>query len=189
MATFPKPLCELRAFLTEHGPRPSGVQRQIQVARRIERLRAAAEGLHFPPMISGLRVRSGILARLVEEARREPRTECCGLLAGYGGVITEILPARNALSSATAYEIAPEDLFRLFRQIREQGLQHLGIYHSHPETDNFPSPADIERAYYPEAAYFVVSPRQDALRPVRAFWIRGETVIEWKIEEMEGVEG
>ncbi|HVB99921.1 MAG TPA: M67 family metallopeptidase [Candidatus Dormibacteraeota bacterium] len=186
MATFPKPLCELRIFWTQHRPRPGDIRRTIQVAERVERLRAGAEGLHFGPMISGLRVRPGILSRLVEEARRQPLTECCGLLAGSGGVITEILPARNALASATVYEIAPDELFRLFRQIRERGLDYLGIYHSHPATDNSPSPADIERAYYPDAAYFIVTPQPGAARPVRAFWIRGGNVIEWKIEEVEG---
>ena len=185
MATFPKPLCELRVFLDERRPRPSEVRRKMQVAERFERVRVAAEGIHFPQMIPGLRVRQGILARLVEEARREPAIECCGLLAGSGGVITEVLPARNALSSATAYEIAPEDLFRLFRQIRERGLDHLGIYHSHPETDNFPSPADIARAYYPDAAYFIVSPRPEVAQPVRAFQIRDEKAMEWEIDEVE----
>lgn len=186
MATFPKPLCGLRAFLDEHRPRPSEVQRKMQVAERVVRLRPVGESLHFPPMLNGLRVRRGIPARLVEEARREPALECCGLLAGRDGVISEILPARNAQSSATEYEIAPEELFRLFREIRERGLQHLGIYHSHPATDNFPSPSDIGRAYYPDTAYFVVSPRPGVARPVRAFRIHGGSVMEWKVEEVEG---
>ena len=122
-------------------------------------------------MSSRLRIHRGIIARLIEEARREPRIECCGFLAGRNGVIAEISPAKNVLASATAYEIAPEELFRLFRQMRERGLEHLGIYHSHPATDNSPSPTDIERAYYPDVPYFIVSPRPDAARPVRAFRI------------------
>jgi len=124
------------------------------------------------PAPAPIRIRRAILARLLEEARRNPEIECCGLLAGTGGVVTEIFPARNALESATAYEIAPEDLFRLFRQIREQGLVLLGIYHSHPATENAPSPSDIERAYYPEAACVIVSPRAGAPAPLRAFEIR-----------------
>lgn len=133
-----------------------------------------------------LRVRREIMARLIEEARREPRIECCGLLAGRGGTITEILPAKNALASATAYEIAPEELFRLFRQVRARGLEHLGIYHSHPATDNSPSPADIERAYYPGVAFFILSPRPDAPRPIRAFHIRDGSAVECEIDVVEG---
>jgi proteasome lid subunit RPN8/RPN11 len=112
-----------------------------------------------------------VLGRLVEEARRDPSRECCGLLAGRGGVITTVLPATNALASPTAYEIAPSELFTLFRHMRDAGLDHLGIYHSHPRGENAPSPRDVELAYYPEAAYFIVSPRADAGHSIRAFRI------------------
>ena len=122
-------------------------------------------------MTGVIRVRSQVVESLLAEARRDLRSECCGLLAGREGVISVVLPARNALGSATAYEIAPAELFTLFRRMREQGLDHLGIYHSHPNTDNAPSPTDVERAYYPDAAHFIISPRADALRPVRAFRI------------------
>lgn len=134
-------------------------------------------------MSVAVRVRGEVLRQLVDHARREPGIECCGLLAGSGNVISVVLPARNALASATAYEIAPEELFRLFRRIREFGLDHLGIYHSHPATDNAPSPTDIEQAFYPEAAYFIVSPRPDASRPVRAFTIRNGAARELTIVE------
>lgn len=134
-------------------------------------------------MGESIRVSGGVLRQLVEEARRSPEIECCGLLAGRGGVVTELLPAPNALRSATAYEIAPEELFRLFRRIRERGIEHLGIYHSHPATENAPSPSDVIRAFYPDAAYFIVSPRDGAARPVRAFAIRDGAAHELTITE------
>ncbi len=114
---------------------------------------------------------------LLAEARREPELECCGLLAGRDGVISAVLPARNALRSATAYEIAPAELFSLFRRMRAEGLDHMAIYHSHPRGENAPSPADVERAFYP-AAYFILSPLPDAAQPVRAFRIGGGEVRE-----------
>jgi proteasome lid subunit RPN8/RPN11 len=127
-----------------------------------------------------VRVRAAILARMLEEARRHRSEECCGLLAGADGVITDILPARNQLASATAYEIAPDELFRLFKQIRAARLEHLGIYHSHPTGENSPSPRDIERAFYPDVAYFIVSP--DEAKPgVRAFQIREGVMTEIEI--------
>jgi [CysO sulfur-carrier protein]-S-L-cysteine hydrolase len=132
-----------------------------------------------------IRVRAGILVRLVEEAQRMPHQECCGLLAGAASVITHIFPAANALESATEYEIAPLDLFRLFREMRAAGLDHLGIYHSHPRGENYPSARDVERAYYPDVAYFILSPRPNAPRPVRAFSIRDGNVSELPIESVE----
>jgi proteasome lid subunit RPN8/RPN11 len=132
-------------------------------------------------MADSVRVRAEILKEMLLHARREPEIECCGLLAGRDGAITAIFSARNALASATAYEIAPQELFLLFRTIRERGLAHLGLYHSHPSGENAPSPRDIEQAYYPDQAYFIISPRAEAANPVRAFFIRGTGVQELEI--------
>jgi [CysO sulfur-carrier protein]-S-L-cysteine hydrolase len=129
-----------------------------------------------------IRVERRLLDELLAHARRESQTECCGLLAGRDGVISIILPARNVLASATAYEIAPAELFAIVRRMRQEGLGHLGIYHSHPDSDNAPSPTDIARAYYPDVAYFIVSPRPGASRSVRAFRIASGRVDELEIE-------
>jgi len=118
-----------------------------------------------------VRIEKAIFDRLLAEARANPSIECCGLLAGRDGVISAILPAQNASQSAMAYEIAPQELFALFRCIRSDGLEHLGIYHSHPKGENAPSPSDLERAFYPESAYLIISPIPAAPRPIRAFRI------------------
>lgn len=132
-------------------------------------------------MADSVRVRREILEEMLAHARREPRIECCGLLAGRDGVITEILPAANSLSSATAYEIEPRELFEMFRYLRKKELTHLGQYHSHLTTENTPSSSDIEQAGYPDQAYFIVSLRADAPNPVRAFSIREGAVQELEI--------
>jgi len=132
-------------------------------------------------MADPVQIRAELLKQMLAHARREPRMECCGLLAGRDGAITAIFPATNILASATVYEIAPQELFRLFRAMREQGLTHLGQYHSHLSTENAPSPTDIEQAGYPDQAYFIVSPRPDAANAVRAFAIRDGAVSELEI--------
>ena len=125
-----------------------------------------------------------VLDELLAQARRAPELECCGLLGGRNGVISAVLPARNHLGSGTAYEIEPAELFALFRRMRAEGLDHMGIYHSHPRGDNAPSLRDIERAFYPEAAYFIVSPLLGADRPVRAFRIAHGQVRELTINKV-----
>ena len=97
-------------------------------------------------------------------------------------MITKIFPANNSLASATAYEIAPKELFQHMREIRRAGLELTGIYHSHPNGDNKPSPRDIEEAYYPDVAYFILSPRNDAPNPVRAFTIQDRKAVELDIQ-------
>lgn len=136
-------------------------------------------------MAERIRIARWIVARVLDEARNSSAIECCGLLAGRDGAISGIFPAQNALASATAYEIAPSELFSIFREIRIRGLDLLGIYHSHPRGENVPSTTDIERAYYPDAAYFIISLAPDAPRPVRAFRMRDRRVAELVIEEVQ----
>jgi len=130
-----------------------------------------------------IRVQAGLTERLLAHAERNVNQECCGLLAGKSGVITHAYPATNAAGNAsTSYEIAPQELFRLMREIRAAGLELLGIYHSHPTSENKPSQRDIERAYYPAAAYFIISPRTDAARAIRAFSIQDGQASELDIQ-------
>ncbi|HMD30838.1 MAG TPA: M67 family metallopeptidase [Candidatus Acidoferrales bacterium] len=134
-----------------------------------------------------VRITRAVFDELLAYARREPGLEICGLLAGRNGVITAVLPAENALASATAFTIAPAELFTLFHRMRAFGFEHAGIYHSHPAGDNAPSPRDIEQAYYPGVAYIIVSPAVSGTNAVRAFAIQGDAARELAIEVV-GVE-
>jgi proteasome lid subunit RPN8/RPN11 len=134
---------------------------------------------------AAVRIRNEVLASMRGEAAKTPALECCGLLAGRDGIITHIFPAQNAHSQpATAYEIAPQELFRVMKKFREEKLQLLGIYHSHPRGDNFPSATDVERAFYPDTPYFILSSLPDAPQPVRAFLIRDDQIEELNIESV-----
>jgi [CysO sulfur-carrier protein]-S-L-cysteine hydrolase len=128
-----------------------------------------------------IRLARDVAARILNHAQKEPAIECCGLLAGESGVITHVFPAENAAElRSVSYEIAPKELFRLMREIRASGLELLGIYHSNG--DNRPSPRDVERAYYPDVAYFIISPHADEPQPVRAYSIREGRWAELEIE-------
>jgi proteasome lid subunit RPN8/RPN11 len=123
--------------------------------------------------------------RAVEEhALRERPAECCGLLSGTNGVITDIHPLRNeAERPETRYFASPADLFAAMRVMREAGKRLLGIYHSHPRSSAFPSSSDVEMAFYPEALYFIISlePRIE----MRAFRIEGTGIEEVTVSVVE----
>ena len=130
-----------------------------------------------------IQIRQQCLDEMLSNVRRKPVEECCGLLAGRDGAITRIFAAKNAASKpAGNYEIAPQELFRLMREIRAAKLDLLGIYHSHPNGKNEPSATDIAQAYYPGTAYFILSPLADAPIPVRAFSIREGRATELHIQ-------
>jgi len=111
------------------------------------------------------------LAEMIAHAREEAPLEACGILAGKGGRVVTLYRARNADCSPVSYRLEPEEQYRIFTDIEENGWDILGIYHSHPTHPAVPSGIDLKQAYYPEAVYFVVS-LADPLEPrVRAFRI------------------
>lgn len=90
-------------------------------------------------------------------------------------MISGLHPLRNdADKPETRYFASPEDLFRAMQRIREAGQRLLGIYHSHPRTPAYPSQADVEMAFYPEALYFIIS--LEPVTDLRAFKIEGARI-------------
>ncbi len=137
-------------------------------------------------MTPTVRIRRSVLSALIAQARRTPDVEICGLLSGRDGEIIEMFPATNAAEKPeTSYEIGPRQLFQSMRKLRHERLELLGIYHSHPRTSNDPSPIDISKAFYPDVAYFIASPREDMEQPVRAFTIRNGVAKELQIEVVD----
>ena len=135
-------------------------------------------------MKQAIRSRRKVYGQLLKHARRQPHRECCGILAGRDGLITQAFAAKNvAADPVWNYEIAPKELARLMAELRKRRLEFLGIYHSHPHwmDINEPSAKDIALASH-EAVYFIVTPRPYAETPIRAFSIRGGRAREMEIQ-------
>ena len=132
----------------------------------------------------GVQIDAAIIDSMVEHARLEAPLECCGLLMGQAGRITRLRRMRNLAQSPVRYEMAPRELFQFFRDLRVSGLQHLGIYHSHPTSEAYPSATDIAQAFYPDCAYFIISLLPPDRPAVRAFSIMELVVAERTIRQI-----
>ena len=129
--------------------------------------------------------RRKVYGQLLQHARRQPHCECCGILAGRDGLITQTFPAKNvAAAPVRNFEIASHELARLLAELRKRRLEFLGIYHSHPHwlDVNEPSPTDLALARHAEAIHFIVTPRPYAATPIRAFSIRNGHATELEIQ-------
>jgi proteasome lid subunit RPN8/RPN11 len=110
------------------------------------------------------------LEQILEHARTEAPNEACGLLAGRDRHVTHVLAAANvAENPQVRYLMDPHEQIHHFHMIEEQGLDLLGIYHSHPISQAYPSPTDLSMAYYPDAVYAIVSLAQNDNPDLRAF--------------------
>ena len=108
---------------------------------------------------------------IVDQARSEHPNEACGLLAGTNGSATKLFPTTNAERSPVIYRIDPKEQFRVFKQIEDEGLDLVGIYHSHTRSPAYPSNTDVAQAYYPEAVYLIVSLAQSDAPDLRGYRI------------------
>jgi proteasome lid subunit RPN8/RPN11 len=135
-------------------------------------------------MTRAVRSRRKVHGQLLKHARHQPHRECCGILAGRDGLITQAFPAKNvAADPVRNYAIASTEIERLMGELRKRRLEFLGIYHSHPnwQDTNEPSAKDIALSYYSEAVHCIVTPRPYATTPIRAFSIRDGRAMELEI--------
>ena len=106
-------------------------------------------------------IRQHALDDIVDHARAEAPSECCGLLIGgvrTGDAVVEAsVRTRNIRESATRYQVDPAEHFAAIRQVRAEGREIVGAYHSHPRSAAVPSPTDIAEATYPDFVYLIVS--------------------------------
>ena len=80
-------------------------------------------------------------------ARRAP-LEACGLLAGKGTRVELVLGIPNAEHSPVRFRMEPRAQWRAFQRIESLGLELVGIYHSHPNGPDHPSPTDTAEEMY-----------------------------------------
>ena len=107
------------------------------------------------------------LTEIREHGVRDYPYECCGLLLGRyeaaGKIVTETYPISNAREESAKrnrFLIEPQELMRGEKYAREQQLEVVGFYHSHPDSPAVPSQYDLEHAW-PTYSYIIVSTRAD----------------------------
>lgn len=122
-----------------------------------------------------VRIPKRIFKNMVDHALREAPLECCGILAGKGRTVAQIYETRNADDSPTSYLMDPDEQLRVFREMEEEGLDMVAIYHSHPNTIPFPSVRDVRLAWYPGVAYLIIS-LKDGETSVKGFRIGKEAI-------------
>ncbi len=124
-------------------------------------------------MIEASERHTGEIARHGEQ---EYPHECCGLLIGRieadgRKVVVEVLPVSNAREESARHNrslITPDEYLRGERYARQQKLDVIGNYHSHPDHPAAPSSFDLEHAW-PTWSYIIVSVREGKASELRSW--------------------
>ena len=95
--------------------------------------------------------------------------EACGLLAGRDAKVEKIFFVQNQAQSPVRYVMDPIEQLNAFEWIESNGLNLLGIFHSHPTGPETVSPTDIAQAAY--AVTYIILSRANSSWRTRGFWI------------------
>ena len=146
-----------------------------------------AKTQHPREYLMALIIKKTDFQRIIDHCTTGLPDEACGILAGYGNRVEKIYCMTNAKPGPSYYEMDAEEQFRVMKDIRDSGSVMVGMFHSHPSGQAFPSSIDVEKAYwpgsqlpnYPDAVYVIISLMNRA-QPV----VRGFSIEEGKVKEV-----
>ncbi len=112
-----------------------------------------------------------LLEQIVEHARRDPREECCGIVASRDGVAVAVHELENILHDKRRFDVDGPTLMRLYNELEDRGEDIGAIYHSHLMSDPEPSQTDLNfGANWPGVEWIIVG-LKDAEPEVRSWLI------------------
>jgi len=111
-----------------------------------------------------LRLSSRQLQLLRGEARKVHPIEACAILFGKttrrGAIVRRVVTVPNVLKSTTRFEIDPKAFFDAFMQADKDGLEFIGLFHSHP-APAYPSGVDLKfMRLWGDAVWLILSSTQ-----------------------------
>jgi [CysO sulfur-carrier protein]-S-L-cysteine hydrolase len=83
---------------------------------------------------------------LFNEAINKKPNESCALLFGRNEndkvIVKDVFLAENVEASPVNFTISNEQLIQGYKEAEEKGLEVIGIFHSHPSSEPYPSDTD-----------------------------------------------
>ncbi|RXE58029.1 M67 family metallopeptidase [Acetivibrio mesophilus] len=121
---------------------------------------------------------------ILNHSRNTLPNEACGLLGGRieNGVkyVEKVYLLRNIDNSPEHFSMNPREQLAAIKDMRSNGWELLGNFHSHPATPSRPSEEDIRLAFDPKASYMILS-LKDSTPVVKSFNISSGQVSEERL--------
>lgn len=130
-----------------------------------------------------LLVKQKYIDQIIKQARKGYPKEVCGIIAGKDGAVTEIYEMVNVSETPeTFYFMESQEQFKVLKDMRNLGLEMMGIYHSHPVSRAYPSEEDCRMCFYPDAFYMIVSLKNFDEPVIGVFKVKENIISEEGIE-------
>ncbi|AFS81253.1 Mov34/MPN/PAD-1 family protein [Candidatus Nitrosopumilus koreensis AR1] len=116
---------------------------------------------------------------LTEHAENEKPNESCAILFGKNETVSEIFLTKNIEESPVNFTISNEQLIEGYKTAEEKNVDVIGIFHSHPNSEAYPSSTDKKFMQSNPVAWIIYSGEN---KDFRAYRLESE-IIEIPIEE------
>jgi proteasome lid subunit RPN8/RPN11 len=120
---------------------------------------------------------------MLDHVERQLPLEACGLLAGTQDRVTDVILVQNKAQSPVRFVMDPYEQLKAFDWIESNGLELLGIFHSHPAGPATASATDIAEAAY-DVVHLIWS-REQTHWQLRGFWIENGRIVEASLQIVE----
>jgi proteasome lid subunit RPN8/RPN11 len=127
----------------------------------------------------GLKLSEAVFAQLRAHGEETYPHECCGVLLGKAlessNQVEAAVRAGNTRtdSAHNRYHIAPQELITIQRQARDQDLDIVGFYHSHPDHPAQWSQTDFNEAHWVGCSYVITSVEKGRAKQTNSFYLSG----------------
>ena len=116
---------------------------------------------------------------LTEHAENEKPNESCAILFGKEDTVSDIFLTKNIEESPVNFTISNEQLIEGYKIAEDKQLDVIGIFHSHPNSEAYPSNTDKKFMHSNPVVWIIYS---GANKDFKAFFLESD-ILEIPIEE------
>ncbi len=116
---------------------------------------------------------------LTGHAENEKPNESCAILFGKDNQVSEIFLTKNIEESSVNFTISNEQLIEGYKIAEEKKVEVIGIFHSHQNSDAYPSNTDKKFMHSNPVAWIIYS---GINKDFKAYFLESD-IIEIPIEE------
>ena len=136
-----------------------------------------------------LRLSGSAYAAMLGHAYDGLPDEACGLLVGRPRTsqVVRFEATENDARSSKLYTIPPMAHLKIERAAEADGLEVIGVMHSHTHTAPYPSPTDVAQAEFTDPAWhFVIVSLRDEAPMLRSYLLADATIVEEQVAVERG---
>lgn len=108
-----------------------------------------------------IKIKKEVIQYIKEHGINDKPIEACGYLAGKNNTILKAIKMKNVDNSPEHFSFDIKEQFKVLKEVRKEGLELIGIYHTHPNSPARMSEEDIRLANDLNFIYLIYSIKDD----------------------------